>query len=521
MKSSRPLFFGAFALTLMFLVPSAFSQDRLSSLLPLPDVAGPVATRAVHPNVAPNGYTYQQANPQNAYRQPASYAPAQSYAPSYAQRAYPQTRPQASYYGRTQYAPQYASSTNEMIAPMEEVSPSDVAPLDDNKFMRAMSQPWSVQNDVAACGAGMCEPVCEPCCPCPVWLGSVRALYMNRDTENPQYFSYDDTDSSIQLLPSDMSSWAVGGEVRLGRSFCCGTMAIEGVYWGIYPEMQEASLHDANQPGFINSTFDTMSRLLYDNGVLGPQSLDTFTDAAQQHRIRNEQEFHNVELNFIYFPVGTYGGSCYLDGACGKGGGKSYCGKGGKGACGAGGVNVGLMAGLRYFVFDEHFQFAASRWGANFGDDPTGEVFYDIDVENRLIGPQIGFNVDYCVTNRLSLFLGSKAGVFNNSINHVSQIYGHNGFAYVDGGPNAGEDFNVHSSKNQISFLGEIDFGARYHLTSHWRLIAGYRIVAMTGMALTGNQVPPHFAGIEDVYDVDTNGEILLHGGYAGVEFAW
>jgi hypothetical protein len=99
---------------------------------------------------------------------------------------------------------------------------------------------------------------------------------------------------------------------------------------------------------------------------------------------------------------------------------------------------------------------------------------------------------------------------------HYQAISGNNGVAVVGAGPNAGREYLINSSANRLAFIGEFDLGCKYHVTQRLRLTAGYRVVAISGVAHGMSQVFPRFAGIQDVEAIDSNGSLLLHGGYAG-----
>jgi hypothetical protein len=168
----------------------------------------------------------------------------------------------------------------------------------------------------------------------------------------------------------------------------------------------------------------------------------------------------------------------------------------------------------------DDLQFSTDRTNHRFDWD-NDELHYDIDVDNHLIGLQLGFGSDWAITQRLHLRAGTKFGVFGNHINHVSQIYGEMGSAYVSGGPNGGMEYDVNSSETAVSFLGELDLGLAYQISRRISAGVGYRIVAVSGVALADGQIPRNFAGIQDVMDIDAKDDLVLHGGYATVEFCW
>ncbi len=167
---------------------------------------------------------------------------------------------------------------------------------------------------------------------------------------------------------------------------------------------------------------------------------------------------------------------------------------------------------------DEGFQWATSPNDTIFGNDPE-DMFYDIEMENHLIGFQLGASANYRATQRLSLVFDSKFGVYGNYIDHSQRIFGSNGVAVVTAGlPFAGEEFDIQSDKEDIAFLGELRMGLGYWVTPHWRLYGGWRAIGIAGYAHPTEQIPLHFAGTPDIRDIDSNGSLILHGLQAGVE---
>jgi opacity protein-like surface antigen len=140
-------------------------------------------------------------------------------------------------------------------------------------------------------------------------------------------------------------------------------------------------------------------------------------------------------------------------------------------------------------------------------------------LDNNLVGFQVGGEGEFCLTPGLTLDFGTKFGIYGNRIQHFSQIGGAAGVATINNGPNLGRQFRVDNSKNDVSFLAELNLGAEYCLTDCWTLTGGYRAVAVTGVALPTNQIYPDLRGIQDVELIASNGSLILHGAYFGAEY--
>jgi hypothetical protein len=156
-----------------------------------------------------------------------------------------------------------------------------------------------------------------------------------------------------------------------------------------------------------------------------------------------------------------------------------------------------------------------------FFDGDATEIFYDVETNNHLWGLQLGGVGSYCATPRVSFNAGTKLGLFVNHITHGTFIGGPSGTAVINNGPLTGEEWFVESNKDDISFLGEVFLGGSYCVGSRFSLSAGYRAVAITGVALATDQIYPDLRGINDAYSVESNGSLILHGAYFGGQFCF
>jgi len=351
------------------------------------------------------------------------------------------------------------------------------------------------------------------------WYGGVNGLIMNRVKSDDVWLSFPTGNAGAHLMGTSDAAmdWAGGVEVFLGHRLS-NCWSVEAGYWGIYPSQSEANAFDPNgTPGDandLNTTFD-LTTIQYDDGA-GPSAVNDWFDNAARHRLRRDFAFHNVEANMVYNPgifccgcgAGGYGGA----GIGGLGAGAGYAGGGSR-------FTMNWLFGVRYMHLGEQWQFAADEADTTF-TGAANELYYDIDVDNDLLGLQFGGNGNYQLSGRWSADFGAKFGVFNNHMTHSSRIGGANGAATVVAGiPNAGRAFDVRSSKDDIAFLGEMKVGMNYRVSCNCSLNFGYRAVAITGVALPGDQIPASFADIDGVSDINSDGSLILHGGYAGLEF--
>jgi hypothetical protein len=330
------------------------------------------------------------------------------------------------------------------------------------------------------------------------WFGSVGSVVMNRDRGNVKWLSVDSGDPTNSLLGSydAKMAWSGGVEARVGRYIDGCALGLEAVYWGVYPNAQAAYALDPT--GVIGDANDLNSVPQFRTlDITGVAAIDWY-DQATVHMLRRNYEFHNLEVNLLGSCCGCLNTSC----------------------CRGPRLRCSWAIGARWFKFDEDFLFATSESNANFDWD-ADDVGYWIGVENDLFGGQWGGRLEYCLTPRLSIYAASKVGVYNNHMRLYQRVGTAADTALVNdpGGPNDGRAFNVRSSKNEVALLGEADLGLRYQMWRRWSVAAGYRAVGVTGVALSTNQIPHDFADIDGAADIDANGSMILHGGYARIEY--
>jgi hypothetical protein len=391
---------------------------------------------------------------------------------------------------------------------------------------------------------------------CPNWFGGVYGLIMDRDGEDDYFVLQNRADprnTFFNANDADMD-FAGGVEARLGKTFCCCRWGLEGVYWGLFPDDQSASF-SVPQPvaNPYDLRFDTNNVFLnLSDPITGPyrdsiyNQFQNGANAIRAVRLDRSFEYHNVEINILSGPLtpsggGGCGGGC--GGSCGGGCG-SYGMSGPTSACGDGcggyyggncygachtacgprpRLNVGWLFGVRFFKIDEAIRLSVdAEDGVYNSGDPSFEFRHNIQTENNLVGVQMGVHLDYYLTKCLHLEAGSKFGFYGNHVNSSQRISNDLGDAYVTAA-GVETDYDFHSSKDDIAYLGELRLGLGYKLSCNFRLTGGYRVVAASGVALPLDQIQhgQQFAAPSAFDNINTNGNLVLHGGYAGLEFAW
>jgi hypothetical protein len=328
------------------------------------------------------------------------------------------------------------------------------------------------------------------------WYGRALGMIMSRDRGDNLWLSYDIADIRERVLNSHDADFdsAGGSGASIGHFFNCGQNSIELVYWGIYPDRSEANALWSDTAAGLNTILH-FDNLEYDAGAGAQDLRGTYFFDAERHRLRRDYNVYNVELNLL---------------------GHNF-------ASGCGPWQLGWTAGVRYFRFDEDFLYSSDPIDTSF-TGAAEEVHYNIDVENNLIGFQVGGRADYCLSRCLSLFADTKVGIYGNHISHRSSIYGANGQAFVADplSPYFGQDVDIASSKDDFAMIGDLSIGANLCLGPCWSVNAGYRAVAVNGVALTTSQVPVDFIGaLDSIRAVDSSGSLILHGAFLGVDYCY
>jgi len=326
------------------------------------------------------------------------------------------------------------------------------------------------------CYAG-CESCCTPCCG-PLWGAYVGGLIMTRDNPNAVWLTFDNTMIASALLGTRdvaIDDWNGGFEVALSRALGA-TGAVDVRFWMLDRFEDSASVRS------LTNNLNTPINL---SGVtIGGANADTFFDSAREHRLQRTNEFYNLEVNFLHLPV----------------------------APGASACSVNWLAGARWFRFDESLLFGSVSGGNEFGSaGGINEAYLDIDVTNDLVGFQLGADGNVQVAQAWALVGGVRAGIFGNHIQHRTQLYRGDGL----------EGFRIETTENDVSMLGEINLALEWAPLNWFSAYLGYRAVFISGVALADEQIPPFLADTKGIADIDSNGDLIVHGARVGGLVTW
>jgi len=354
-----------------------------------------------------------------------------------------------------------------------EPSPSDTAGPSD--FERSLHSPTGEQCD--ACNT--CD-TCNTCCT-GRWFGAAGGLIMTRNRANPYWTSYETNNNPNQVMNTQNAGagWSGGGQVMVGYAWCgCGP-AIAVTYWGVEPMYGYSSV--SLLPGNTVSTPIDLGGVTMNSGFLA----SAYFDNAAEHRIWRHDRVNNVEVNLIQMSMVNTGR-----------------------------LQMGALAGFRYFRFSESLTFGSVANGGTFGGNGgADEAYMGFNVVNNLFGGQIGAFFNYNVTERFGLYFIPKVGLFGNQMNCQNLLY--------TGDAVNNPTYDIHAYKSDVSFLSELDMGLSYAVTPNIRAFFGYRVVSISNVALADNQVLPFLADVDGFAQVKQNGALILHGVSTGVAWAF
>jgi hypothetical protein len=421
-----------------------------------------------------------------------------------------------------------------------------------------------------------CSGYIDDCGPENIWFGGVYFLYMDRvdcspvrltvEVPNASAYPYYPPQSVTVVNTAQIATdYQPGVEFRFGSTFTCGDScqqpcgsgygyggcgcnscapscapsqmyAWEVAWWGLdeddnqytFVDTINGSLH--GMKNFTNIQFDRDGagagygylpvNPYYGYDLPNGPAVGAPTVLAQQ--VRNTFQAQNLEINVMRFPLCD---ACGMGGGCG--GGYDACGCDSN-ACGCGGCDCysGFSSygscGVRYFRTDEDFFYNSefddgtghvyNGWGS--GD--SFEICYDLQIENNLTGPQLGWTMNYCYGCKWNFFCNSTFGIFDNHITHRQRLWNTSGGTAIF--QNTGQSYDIRNSKDNVAFLGELRVGGSYDITCNCRLVAAYRALGLTGVATPQGQFLNDPNSYESVAYINSCQSIIIHGLQTGVE---
>ena len=393
------------------------------------------------------------------------------------------------------------------------------------------------------------------------WFGGIYYLFMDRtnpsdtrlatafDTTTASYPYYPPKRTTVLETNDASDDFRSGGEIRFGSTFSIGSpcdtcgcnngysgcggnacttqdYAWEAAWWAIDKDVTNASYTAASPGGpveifgmknFVGQGYDrtggntfTPVNNYFDYGIPVPSQPAAPPNDGEVRVVsvfeRTSFTCQNIELNFLRLPMMCGGCAPTCDAGCGGYGGGCAC---AQPSCGSA-FSVTGLCGVRFFRIDDDFRFG-DTFNIYTGGSPsyTGSLFFDRSVDDLLTGFQWGANMNYCVACRWNFFCDSDFGVYDNHMHLFQQ--------FSDANAGAFSDPTYRSSKDDVAFLGELRIGGSYDISSHWRAVAAYRAVGISGVALA-TDLPTDFTDHADAKHINSDNSVVIHGIQLGAE---
>ena len=161
------------------------------------------------------------------------------------------------------------------------------------------------------------------------------------------------------------------------------------------------------------------------------------------------------------------------------------------------------MFGARHLSLDERF--ILSGFDSGFRSDAS------ITTDNSLYGLQIGGRHQSCTAGERMIFnLSGKFGLYENRTKQRTRLND------VD---NTIRLFDIANEDSATSFVGDIEASLSLRLSQNLYGRLGYQVLWINDVALAPEQFQPS-ASLTSV-SVDNDGDVVMHGAYAGMEFHW
>ena len=69
--------------------------------------------------------------------------------------------------------------------------------------------------------------------------------------------------------------------------------------------------------------------------------------------------------------------------------------------------------------------------------------------------------------------------------------------------------------------MAELDTGVEWQITPAWQFRGGYRLIGVTGLALTDNQIPQNIADMPAFGQLQHHSSLLLNGAFFGLTYSF
>jgi hypothetical protein len=331
----------------------------------------------------------------------------------------------------------------------------------------------------------------EPLPDWPRWYAGATGLVMTRTLPNGAATSVLTGHGVVLSTSNAGATWPGGVDLHVGRWLGAHQEhAIEAVYWGVY---------NMGAAGSVTDPANQLQAIPQAPGVtVGNSPASAFLQNARSQEISRNDLVNNVEINWVYAPMGRP--EFFNDGD--------------------GPVTFTWLAGFRFFELQDILNYTSLAGtvppGATFGvNGGANQLGLNIATNNNIYGAQVGAKADWHLLPQLRLLSVGKFMIGGNSITDTSSMAAGNGVVATFAG---GAPVQVHSTASTFSYLGSLDAGLAWDVTRHWSLSLGYRVVGVGNIAQSDPSWPTSVTSAASLSHINTVGSTFVHGGFAGFE---
>ena len=283
---------------------------------------------------------------------------------------------------------------------------------------------------------------------CRLFYASVEALYWKQNE-----------DQSLGLVAGrrlEDFDYEFASRITVGQMMNC-SQGVEAVYTGPFKFTRARDVVGTNLNSRVTSVVP---------GFLA--NLDTFNNATRQSESL-ETKLNSFELNRRRFSSDLFS----------------------------------TTLGLRFVSYDERFRYVSVA------ADQAGVGLFQNDLQNFLIGAQVGANMYRPISQRLSFGGWGKAGVFAN-FDESRTFLSNRGTVLAD------------TQRNDVDFAGLLqgNVGLRYRILPRFDITAGYEALFIPGVA-TASQQRQFPLTVDSGNDVRADDSVFFHGANVGLEFSY
>jgi len=331
---------------------------------------------------------------------------------------------------------------------------------------------------------GMLAPYGEGGCCAPRWFDfQAEFHYLSLDNHGPLIEFTQDTGLTTRITSADLEygdefGFRVTGMYQTGPG-----SNLEVTYLGMFDFNETAEATGVDELNSILTDFT--------NNDPAFQGQEQF-DQADLHRIRLENDFDSLELNYRRRWVGP---TCLFQGS--------------------------WMFGVRYVKLRERLRWlsiASRDTDGDLIDDTGGEGYYRLDATNYMTGPQIGGDLWMCIYPGFNVGVDGKFALLGNNAKQHTEIFG---IDLVDTYVGIVPSETVGNDK--VSFLAELSLNATYRVNHRLTFRGGYELVWIEGVALALENFNPDVPlfGVVRTPSFSDGGKLFYDGFTVGGEWMW